>query len=210
MGAARFTSIVRFCQQYGLWSDTLRSLFSDIAPQAPSQRLQDDLDEAKTLPLYTEKAKSELILTPIMRELRRRHPRLTFFSGFALAVEGEPDLTGNPDFVLSAKPNIVEIEAPIFCLVESKNRGIDEGFAQCAADMYAARLFNQQMNEPIDTIYGAVSNGFEWVFLKLEDQTIYIDRDRHFLSELSTLLGILDHIVRIYVPDADPTSSLTE
>ncbi|GAB4407739.1 MAG: hypothetical protein OHK0039_10330 [Bacteroidia bacterium] len=201
MSYSQFTSIVRFCQQYGLRSDTMGSLFGAVPIEAalPSQRLREDLAEAQTLPLYTEKAKSELILTPILREVRRRHPQITFFSGFALTVEGEPALSGNPDFILSARPNIVEIEAPIFCLVESKNKGIDEGYAQCAAEMYAARLFNRQMGEPIETIYGAVTNGFEWVFLMLADDTIHIDRDRYFLSELETVLGILDWIVEAYV-----------
>lgn len=201
MSYSQFTSIIRFCQQYGLRSHTLGSLFGavQIEPAALSVRLREDLAEAQTLPLYTEKAKSELILTPILRELRRRHPQITFFSGFALTVEGEPALSGNPDFIISARPNIVEIEAPIFCLVESKNKGIDEGFAQCAAEMYAARLFNRQMGEPIETIYGAVTNGFEWVFLKLADDTVHIDRDRYFLNEVEQVVGILDWIVAAYV-----------
>jgi hypothetical protein len=201
MSYSQFTSIVRFCQQYGLNTRTQDSLFKgeSIQAVAPSQRLSEDLTEAQTLPLYTEKAKSELILTPILRELRRRHPQVTFFSGFALSVEGEPALSGNPDFILSARPNIVEIEAPIFCLVESKNKGIDEGYAQCAAEMYAARLFNRQMGEPIEIIYGAVTNGFEWVFLKLAENTIHIDRDRYFLSEVEKVLGILDWVVGRYV-----------
>lgn len=206
MAFSKFTSVLRFCQQYGLQADTLQSLFGEasLAPIKPSVRLQEDLAEAKTLPLYTEKAKSELILTPILREVKRRHPGMTFFSGFTLAVEGDPALCGNPDFVLSARPNIVEIEAPIFCMVESKNRGIDEGFAQCAAEMYAAKLFNQQMGEPIETIHGAVTSGFEWVFLRLAESTVYIDRDRYFLSELETLLGILESIIVAFVPSKQP------
>lgn len=201
MAYSKFTSIVRFCQRYGLQSDTMGSLFGGvkITPVTLSQRLSEDIAEAQTLPLYTEKAKSELLITPILRDIRRRNPQITFFSGFALNIEGDPDLTGNPDFVLSVKPNIIEIEAPIFCLMESKNKAIDEGYAQCAAEMYASRLFNQQMGEPIETIYGAVTNGFEWVFLKLENQVIHIDRDRYFISELPELLGIFDLIVGQYV-----------
>ena len=33
--------------------------------------------------------------------------------------------------------------------------------------MYAARLFNQQSDEPFETIYGAVTDGYDWSFLKL-------------------------------------------
>ena len=96
------------------------------------------------------------------------------------------------------KYNKVEIEAPVFCLVESKNKTPDEGYGQCAAEMYAARIFNQQMGDPYETIYGVVTNAFEWVFLKLEGNTIYIDKERYFINELSLLLGVMQHIINQY------------
>ena len=145
--------------------------------------------------MYSEKAKSELIITPILKELKRKNPHISVFSGFNLSIDQEPDLSGNPDFVLSAKPNLVEIEAPIFCLMESKNKAPDEGFAQCAAEMYAARLFNRQNNDPYETIHGAVTNGFEWVFLRLDQQHIFIDTERYYLNQPQILLSILQHIV---------------
>jgi hypothetical protein len=200
MAYSKFNSLTKFCNQYHLQQDTISNLFLSVAIplQPPSQRLLDDIDEAKTLPLYTEKAKAELLITPILRELKRKNPSITFFSGFALSIDNEPDLNGNPDYVLSAKPDIVEIQAPIFCLMESKNKAVDEGFAQCAAEMYAARLFNRENNEPYETIYGAVTNAYDWVFLKLEGNTIFIDKERYFLNELPKLLGILQFIVNQY------------
>lgn len=120
------------------------------------------------------------------------------FSGFALNIEGHSDLTGNPDFVLSANPNIVEVEAPIFCLMESKNKTPDEGFAQCAAEMYAAKLFNEEMETPKETIYGAVTNAYDWVFLRLTNDCVYIDTERYYLSDLTKLLRILQYIVNQY------------
>ena len=120
------------------------------------------------------------------------------FSGFNLNIEGDADLQGNPDYILSARPIVVEITAPIFCLMESKNKTPDEGFAQCAAEMYAARLFNKQTNEPIETIYGAVTNAYDWVFLKLEGDTIFIDKDRYYLNNLENLLGVLQFIANQY------------
>ena len=82
--------------------------------------------------------------------------------------------------------------------MESKNKTPDEGFAQCAAEMYAARLFNKQTNEPIETIYGAVTNAYDWVFLKLEGDTIFIDKDRYYLNNLENLLGVLQFIANQY------------
>ncbi len=197
MAYSKFNSVLRFCQQFGLTQQTLENLFLNV--ELPhfevGTRLYEDIAEAKTLPLLTEKAKSELIITPILKELKRKNSFITFFSGFALNIESIPELNGNPDFILSAKPNLVEIEAPIFCLMESKNKSPDEGYAQCAAEMYAARIFNQEMNNPNQIIYGAVTNGFDWIFMKLEKDCLFIDAERYYLSDLGKLLSILQCIV---------------
>ncbi len=178
-------------------------LFRDVAiiPFVPSQHLLDDVAEAKDMPLLSEKAKSELLISPIVRELKRQNKHISIYSGYAFNIDSQSDLVGTPDFMISAKPKIVELQTPIFCLVESKNRIPDEGYAQCAAEMYAARLFNQQNNEPYDTVYGAVTNAFEWVFLKLENNTVLIDKNRYFLNDLPTLLGILQFITDEYKID---------
>jgi hypothetical protein len=64
--------------------------------------------------------------------------------------------------------------------------------------MYAARLFNEQKNEPYRIIYGAVTDGYEWVFLKLEENTLFIDKERYYLRNLSELLGVLKTIMDFY------------
>ena len=64
--------------------------------------------------------------------------------------------------------------------------------------MYAARLFNKQMNEPYETIYGVVTNAFDWVFLKLEGDTVWIDTQRYFLNDLPKILGIFQWIINQY------------
>lgn len=173
------------------------SLFMDMDMLVvqPSQRLLDDLAETRQMPLYSEKAKSEAIIFPIIRELKRNNPQISIFSGYTFNVDNTQELTGAPDFMISAQAGIVEPQSPIFCLVESKNKAPEEGFAQCAAEMYAARLFNEQMREPHRHIYGAVTNAFDWVFLKLEKNDIIVDIDRYYLNELPKILGVLQYIV---------------
>ncbi len=46
---------------------------------------------------------------------------------------------------------------------------------ECAAQMYGARIFNQKKKNNIHDIYGCVSIGVEWQFMKLEGQTIWKD-----------------------------------
>jgi hypothetical protein len=167
-----------------------------LTPCAPSKRLLEDIEEAENMPLMSEKAKSEAVIFPIIKELKRNNPNISIYSGYTFNVDIANDLSGAPDFMISAKPKIVELQSPIFCLVESKNKTPDEGYAQCAAEMYAAHLFNQQNKEPYKRVYGAVTNAYEWVFLKLEDNTIFIDKKRYYLNELPNLLGVLQFITR--------------
>jgi hypothetical protein len=168
-----------------------------IAPIVPSAKLLDDLKEAEQMPMLTEKAKSEYLIAPFVKDLKRRHPNLSIFSGYSLNIDVDNELNGAPDFIISKRPRIVEIEAPIFCIMETKNKTVEEGYAQCAAEMYAACLFNEQMSEPVTAIYGAVTNGFDWVFLKYENLNVQIDMNRYYLGNLPQLLGVMDYIIEL-------------
>ena len=195
MAYSDFT-FTKLSTQFDLKQKSL-SLFSNIVIKSikPTAHLLQDLKEAKETPVATEKAKSESIISPIIKEIKRRNKHISIFSGYTFNVDVSSDLTGAPDFMISLKPMIVEPERPIFCLVESKNKTPEDGYAQCAAEMYAARLFNQQTGEPNDIIYGAVTNAFDWVFMKLEGNIIYIDLDRYYLNQLPRILGIFQFIV---------------
>ncbi len=180
---------------YGIQHD-YKNLFTEpLATVVPSHRLTADIEDGLQMQIISEKAKSEFLIAPIVRELQRAHPEITFFSGVSFNIEGEKLLNGTPDFMISGKPRRADIESPMFCMVEAKNGVIEDGFAQCAAEMYAAHLFNEQHGEARRTIYGVVTNAFDWVFLTLEDNTIYIDKTRYYLNELPRLLSILHGII---------------
>ena len=187
-------------QKLGI-TQNLQTIFQPVSPKImPSKHLLKDLHEAQTIPIFSEKAKSELIITPILKELwRRNEGKFTFFSGFTFDVDIERSLNGICDYLLSTATNSIEIKAPVFCLVEAKNRAIEEGLGQCAAEMYASRLYNKEFGLETNVIYGAVTNAFDWVFLKLENNTITIDTDRYFINDLSALLGVLQQIIDFYL-----------
>ncbi len=152
------------------WVNTSLSV-NNITPS-----LAEALEEASNEVLTTEKAKSEYIIVPILKELRRRNvDKFSTFSGFEFNVEKTLELTGYCDFMLSAETNRGEITAPIFCLIEAKDGEIDKGYAQCGAEMYAAQLFNERKGNPKKVIYGCVTNAFSWCFMKLEAKNLYID-----------------------------------
>ena len=73
------------------------------------------------------------------------------------------------------------------------------GVQTCALPIYASRLYNKEFGLETNVIYGAVTNAFDWVFLKLENNMITIDIDRYFINDLSALLGVLQQIIDFYL-----------
>ena len=175
-------------------------LFSEaVTPFIPSELLMNVLTFNQSLPLGTEKAKSELLITPILNELCQRNPEsFTYFSGYNFDVDKTLGLKGRCDYLFSNNYKAARIDAPLFCIVEAKNDDVnnENSLAQCIAEMYAAQLFNQKKhNDSIKFIYGAVSTGFEWIFLKLEYSKINIDTRRYYLNKIEELLGVLQFII---------------
>ena len=165
---------------------------------APSQWLLEALDMSSTMSLSTEKAKSEGIVLPILLALNRLNPnQFKIFSGSTFDVDKSLSLVGRCDFMLSSNTT-ANISAPIISIFEAKNDNLEDWYGQCGSKMYAARLFNKQKNKPFEVIHGAVTNGFEWQFLKLQDDILYIDIQRYFIGNLPQLLGALQTIVDYY------------
>jgi len=57
--------------------------------------------------------------------------------------------------------------------------------------MIAAKLFNQNAQRTIQTIYGVVTSGTNWRFLTMEDKTVYIDSIEYYINDVEKILGIL-------------------
>lgn len=141
-----------------------------------SSLLLQTLEDAQNEALGTEKAKSEHIILPVIKELKKQNPnRFSYFSGYKFDVDKKRELKGFCDFIFSGLPNRLKIENPIFCVVEAKNDLIESGIGQCGAEMYAAQIFNEKKGDGKKVIYGCVTNAFSWAFLKLEDTTLYMD-----------------------------------
>jgi hypothetical protein len=171
-------------------------VFFFIASIEPSDYLKTTLNEFVPLAnaINTEKARSELIIAPVLLEVRRHFNfQVGFFSGTEFNVEPTIGLNGYCDYILTASKEMYEIYAPVVTLVEAKNENIKSGLGQCIAEMIAAQRFNQQNETPIDTIYGAVTTGMIWKFLKLDRQTAFIDLSDYFIKEVDKILGILSH-----------------
>lgn len=122
--------------------------------------------------------------------------QISLFSGEDFTVDEAVGLNGICHFLLSRSPEVLEIEAPAIVIVEAKKAGLRTGFGQCIAQMVAAQQFNAAKNYPIPTIYGSVSNGTQWRFLKLEGNTVTIDLSDYPLPPVEPILGMLVWMVQ--------------
>ena len=173
-------------------------LFSEIEPITPSSHLTMQLQKKVPLAVAigTEKARSELIITEVLFELREHfNRRISLFSGLDFNVDAENDLTGVCDFLISLSPEQFFLEAPVIALVEAKNADVKLGLGQCVAEMIAAQRFNAERENSIPYVYGTTTSGTDWLFLKLEGQRLHIDMAVYTIAQCDKILGILSSMV---------------
>ncbi|MBE8988209.1 hypothetical protein [Nostoc sp. LEGE 12450] len=171
-----------------------RNIFAGVSELTASNLLVETLNYNLDIALgsNSEKARSELIIAPILVDLRRQlHEQVSLFSGVDFTVDNSKGLNGTCDFIITKSPEILILTAPVITVVEAKKENINGGLGQCAAEMVAAQIFNQQATTEIKTIYGAVTTGSIWQFLKLEEQTLTIDLSEYYLKDVNKILGIL-------------------
>jgi len=111
--------------------------------------------------------------------------------GNAFNVDKENGLNGFCDYIIIGYSEQFYLEAPIITIVEAKNENINSGMGQCIAEMYAAKIFNDAENQSLSRIYGAITIGDEWKFLKLMENLAYIARQSYYISEINKVVGIL-------------------
>jgi hypothetical protein len=171
-----------------------KSIFLDIIELDISDYLAKTLKRNVPLALAinTEKARSELIIINILLEVKEKlEGKLSLFSGIDFNVDKERGLNGFCDYIISNSEEQLYLDMPVLTIVEAKNENIISGLGQCIAEMYAAQLYNEKENCNLPCIYGSVTTGNEWKFIKLVKNTAYIDTDWYYISDIKKIIGIL-------------------
>ena len=147
------------------------------------------------LNLNTEKARSELLIAPLLVELKLSHPdQLSVFSGIEFTVDAAAGLSGRCDYILARSPQQLSLTAPACVLVEAKSENIVGGIPQCLAVMLAAQRFNEAAGADVGPVYGAVTTGVLWRFLKLEGKQASVDGVEYPIQSPRRVFGILHHM----------------
>jgi len=175
-----------------------QGVFEKIEPVEISQILKDILEEHVPLAISinTEKARSELIIANILVEVRRRFKhKISLFSGVEFNVDKEKDLDGFCDFIISHSPEQLTLNSPVIAIVEAKNENMVGGLGQCIAEMVAATIFNRREKYSVEKMYGAVTSGTAWQFLRLTGNDAEIDLKEYFIDNPGKIIGILSAMI---------------
>ena len=186
-------------RQFRLTVNQTRDLYSHVTPLVVSDVLQAMLVETVPLALVisSEKARSELIIAPVLLELWRiTGKRVGLFSGVAFDIDAAAGLNGLCDFILTHAPDQPFVSAPVVMLVEAKNEDMKKGYGQCLAEMVAAQEFNRRDGIGGGSIYGVVTTGNNWRFLQLEGDQAHIDRREYYIENVDQIMGIPRHLAR--------------
>lgn len=185
-------------ERFGIENQRMR-LLENFVPVPPSSRLKKELSEVEELPIRSEKAKSEWIVVPILKELRNRNDKFfTIYSGDNLNADEAQGLRGECDFILAKDIGTFDINYPIIQIVEAKKNDVEIGVPQCAAQLVGAQIYNQKQGTELEKIYGCVTTGNEWLFMVLDKNLIKIDTKMYYLNEIDNILGAFQHIIDYY------------
>ena len=198
MAYNKFT-MVRLQEEYQLEDTEQAALFADTPPVEISDWLRETLAKQTEVAMRSgsEKARSELLVTPILMEVygqSRDHANL--FSGVEFVVDKKRGLAGFCDFLFTLAPRKITIQAPIISVVEAKKEDIPKGIPQCLAELVAAQIFNARAEKPIETLYGIITTGEVWKFLRLQGTNATIDTDDYFLNQPEKIVGIILSMLR--------------
>ena len=199
MPYSEFTTITKAEEAFGLTTVEGRRFVPEIELIKPSAQLVGYLEEVLPLAIATgsEKARSELIITPILLEVWRiLEKQIGIFSGEDFDVDSSVGLNGRCDFLLSRSPKLIEIDAPAVVIVEAKKADLKTGIGQCVAQMVAAQRFNKAKNKSVNTIYGTVTSGTQWRFMKLEENTVTFDLSEYPVPPVDFIISFLIWMIR--------------
>lgn len=146
--------------------------------------------------MNTEKARSEMLVSPVLLEVREQlGNQIGLFSGVGFNVDPDRGLTGVCDFLLDLSTDPFVVTAPVAVVVEAKAGDIEAGFGQCAAEMLAARLFNERAGVHLPTVGGAVTSGLHWRFLRLGVDAVEVSAEAVPIADADRVLGTLVALV---------------
>jgi hypothetical protein len=184
--------------QLGLAEHPAHDLFADVGPVAPGPALRSGFAVNTRLATlaHSEAARSTWLVGPVLADLWGRYGGwVNLLAGVEFAADPDARLTGYVDFMLCRGPQRFTVSAPVLLVFEAKRDSIPDGLGQAVAGVVGAQRFNRREGHPIDPVYGCVTTGSLWRFLRLSGSVVTLDLTEYTLTQVDKLLGILTYIV---------------
>ena len=90
---------------------------------------------------------------------------------------------------------LYDASGSVLAVVEAKREDIIGGLGQCAAAMVAIREFNARDRTTTKAVFGCVTSGSNWRFLRLAEGCLSIDRPEYYLHDVGKVIAIVVHII---------------
>ena len=185
-------------QDLGVTLGPAVELFPNVQPLEPRPALTAALPIGIELgaAAHTETSRMIWMVGPVLADLWSRYNRtVCLIAGAEFAADPAARLNGWCDFLLCRAPHQSVIFAPVVLVFEAKRDSIPDGLGQCIAGMVGAQRFNERSHQHIDPIYGCVTTGSLWKFLRLSGTTLTIDPQEFVVQQADQILGILTQMV---------------
>lgn len=169
-----------------------KELFPGLVPVVAPSWLVTNLQRSRDLALLNEKSRSEFLIAPILLAARELTTgELAIYSGQRLNADPARGLDGECDFILAATQPIPILRAPLVTIVEAKKQDMEQGLGQCIPQMFAARMFNEAQGRTTQTLYGCVTTGNDWQFLRIDGSNVTIDTTLYYLGDVNMILAAI-------------------
>lgn len=140
----------------------------------------------------SEASRSELIISPLLREVYKRHSSKYSF-WIQKPISFDDVLSGTPDYIFSKRSSLGKtvLEMPIVIVVEARKNDFEQGWGQCLAELVASRKINGNDLKPV---YGVVTDGNLWQFGRLQEHLFIINERNYTIDHIQELYGALEYL----------------
>ncbi|WP_089725814.1 hypothetical protein [Candidatus Thiosymbion oneisti] len=143
----------------------------------------------------SEASRSELIISPLLREIYKRHSKNYSF-WIQKPISFNEVLSGTPDYIFSKRSALGKtvLETPIVIVVKAKKNDFEQGWGQCLAELVASQKIN---NNETNSVYGVVTDGNLWQFGRLQEHLFTKNEKNYTIDNMQELFGALEHLATL-------------
>lgn len=200
MSFSQFKNIAAVQTAYNI-RYTENSFMSAINVSVPSVLLEEfEFNKANIDIFASEAARSELIISPLLRSVYKNHSNDYSF-WIQKTIVFDKTLSGTPDYIWSKRSALGKtvLETPIVIVVEAKKNDFEQGWGQCLAELVAIQKIN---NDDKQSVYGIVTDGNLWQFGCLQADLFTKNEKNYTLDNLQILYGALEYLVCLVTQQA--------